>query len=508
MREKDRNIMLLAVSLILIISLFYFNIIKLPTASVLSVSRNVNIGTDGKVYTIVQLAVKNTDTASFSIEPANGFTLPNGTKLDKGQTVIVYLRPSVQKCVYPLTKQTYNLYGFVNLAEYYEINNKQRTQTIAVSTDKSGSDEVTVEGFSYNDVKTLYASDGKGIMTVETHGATQGEQDCPDGFIILNVNNNPIAVDKTDFFSKLDATKNCLYQLNPNYCFEAAVNTIYNSYNSYQTIPKVRDFADVIRFTDPASQTTKTKLEIIPKSTTYAAPILTLNADEDFFNFVRVAPEAPLVQPEIRDFTSQGIYEGETGTYRLKVYNPSDVAKRFSGNIDVNLGSISPKQFTVDVQPKSEGLVSFNYIAPSVTADQKVQFTGQVCDIYSGQSKCSPFSYSTTVYNKPESILPLPPDQNKARCGDGICSATEDSMNCPQDCGQTPPSQKVDCSQTPHSKLVNGACVCEEGYATKYDVNTGKMICEEPNNFGIIVMILAVIGVIGIIYTFGFGGRK
>ncbi len=223
----------------------------------------------------------------------------------------------------------------------------------------------------------------------------------------------------------------------------------------------------------------KTKLNVYPRTgSAYSYPSVTLYADEDFFNLKYVAPIAPLVAPEFKGISEGSVLSTQKINYVMTVHNPSNYPKIFSGTIDTNMGSINPHPTFImqSIPANSDGRMTFIYQSPSVSAQTDFTISGQICDSYSGQSKCTPFQVVRTIDKAA--------DEETITCPDGTCDKpAEDYGTCPQDCEDdiTPPP--VDCSDIANSYVDNNECVCNDGYAREFDKDTGDMQCRQPEDY-------------------------
>jgi len=481
MTSKQNKTLFGVLGIIVILGfLVYSGIIDLSALSVLSVSKNVELGADGDVVTIVELKVTSSDLATYRITSPDGFELPDGSTVENGDNVLVTVKPTTQKCEYTLYPRTLRVAG-LTIDTYYELGNPHRVQSIEVTTDKS-TDKVTVNAFSGTEIKTIFASDQGGTMVVESAGAFVGGEDCPEGtYVAINDNGQPIIVDKQDYLAQTNLLDCADFDLLN--CIQALDDLINRRYTTSSVdFIEFSNYQYNIKFADPATQEIKTKLEVYPSGGNFAQPVITLTTDEDFFNLERIEPASQIVKPNIKSFTCTNLYEGEKGNFRLIVENPSEYAKdSFYGNIYVNKGSVSPTDFEFNsISAGGEGMITFLYQAPSVTADSEATFEIEVCDAWGLDVECDTYTKKCGVIDKPDT--PVPPNPNVCECGDGICCPSEDFATCPNDCA-TPVPPKPDCSDVPNSHEVDGACICDSGYVDKYDPETGVRSCEAPTDW-------------------------
>lgn len=484
--------------LIFVIALIF--IVPTYTASVLSVSENVELGTDGKAYTILQLRVENSDLATYRLKSPNGYIFDDGTTLNDGQDILLSVKPSPQYCNYNLYPRQVTIAGFV-IDNYYELGNPTRKQTLTFSTDKS-SNTLSLSAFTPQS-GNLLASDGKGVMAVESQGAFQGGQDCPQGdYVAIIKDGKPIVVSESNFEKRRNLVS-CL-DLNFVQCLVSYNDLVTGEFERSDT--DFVEFADIVNgvvFDNPSNPSA---VRVYPRASSFSQPVVTIKTDEDFFNLVRVSPSAALVKPQILSFTDNGIYENQKGNYRLIVKNPSDVTKTFTGTIYVNKGSISPLSFQVSNIPAGgQGQVTFIYQAPSTSATEKdgIRFDYEVCDKWDIFSECSSGYERIDLINEDPVVVP---DPDKGYCGDGICQSTEDYGICSKDC-DAPVTPPQDCSDIPNSQWNNNLarCVCNNGYQTQYDQSNGNLQCTIPSLFSdeeLIALGILILAVLGTGYVF------
>lgn len=445
--------------------------------AVIGLSQNVELGDDGKFYTIAQVSPASTDLATFKMKQGNQIA-PDGTRVESNKEVVVTLRPAIPKVNYRLNPKHVRIGGFT-VYTYYELGIPEREQSIKVSTSTS-TQECVFNNFDTIGRCTIKDSDGKGFAEVSASGGFVAKEDIPQGnLVVLNNNGVPRVVDKLDYQNSLAGIGFCFNPLTILQCQDAL-----GSLSTGSSVPTVFAFSQYyqdLRFTDPSGTELKTKIAGVPKSQELVRPVVIITAEENFFDSVRFSPEEELVTPQLVSFTSGDAAEGTTRNYILTVKNPSSAEKTFSGTMDVSLGAISPESFTIrNIPPYSQGQVTFTYTAPSVSSKTPNTYTVEVCEVAQTGSLCAGQSYSRNILDVPETIIPtIPP---VPYCGDGSCDLLigETFVSCPSDCESEPPPTQVDCATIENSREYAGECVCNSGFARVFDSTTGEMKCTEP----------------------------
>lgn len=477
--------------IILMIGYLLFNNVNIPF-SVLSESKNV-IFENGKVYNIVLLSIDKITSTTYLFKPSD-YTLQNGSIVKGTKNVSILFTPENPICIYSLRAEGEpTIFGYnLNLWKIYYMTEPTITSNIKIKIDN---EEKILDGSGVGNKVIFFNKNNNGILEITTQGALMSKERCPSpsGLIVLNDNGRPKIVSQAKYIELKNAKFTdclivCSSPLSP-FCFscwqEFQNLVLYGS-----QLPQAENFKtfNALLFADPAGTETKTTLKGVMPLNSATNPVLTIKADQNYFDSVIFSE--PATKPKIVSLTCSNALEEKTTTLRAILENTGNIDAVYNLRITTNLGSIKPTSTSLLVQAKQQNFQDYIWYVPSVSADTTYTITLEACsDLGCDRKTCS---------NK---ILDVPPwpwqnDTNVEYCGNGKCSTAtgENYINCPQDCQK---SQQTKCP--PNSQLKNNECICNEGYLRKFDVNTGEMYCEKENNlllYGAIVVILLLLIII------------
>jgi hypothetical protein len=487
----------------------YTNILFQSASIVLASSSNVNLGNDGLVYTITTILLDKPIDATYTMI-GESKTLNDGTQVKPTVSRMLNIKAENPTCKYILKPEIVKIPGTDTIIyeKYILSPSFERSQKIIVS-DISGN-KVIGDAFkkSTNILKNVY-NDGK--IEISFGGSTTGALECPSGdFIVLkDKNDNPKVFNRVNYndwvFIRLGICTNPII---------LAQYVVYNQGLCADAINSVK-YGDGIETVDFGSKEFS-KLELLPKNSqtktemvgtgnidSFGMPIITLTADERYFNSVRISPSSQEVEPTIVSISNNNPVENKQTSYLLIVNNPSIIDKKFYVEINAKYGSVSPSVSSIETKSNSDGTLTFFYTAPSVNEDISEIFTIKACDIGLNniKTKCTTKTFTRTIRDD-DTIIPVPSEY----CGDNICQTWngENKLTCSKDCGNEPTPTPTSCKEIDNSIYSSDAkdCVCSVGFDTKYNPNTGKMYCEKPQDiYGLVLVILGALILGVVVYT-------
>lgn len=496
--------------IVLVALLSYFGVITLPSFAILSSSYNVEVD-NGKVYHIVQLTANQPNGGTYLLDPKD-VTLPNGSVVKSNEQVTFSATPKLQRCEYLLTPVSQPIvfgYSF-NLWKEYTLKNAEFFAPVTVSTD-NGQAPIILEAGKPGNRGTITDSDGKGIAEVETVGGFSVNSYCPPStgaVMVVDASGNPKVMDSGLYQTRKQAIVSdaalacgaqCLIDKGGLMC-QNCIKAKFNDIKYGTGVQKLASFHSSPIMTTEAlpygTTTSKTGLRLILNSgELYANPVLLVSADQEFVDsFIY---NAPIVgEPKINSFSSSDVSEASSGKRAVVFGNTGDTAT-FTYTASAKRGTISPQSGSVEIEENGEAQRIFDYTAPTVTADAEEEILVKLCAGNQFGGKCTEKTFFFGIKND-EGVLP-PAEV----CGNGKCLAGETQANCPIDCGYA-----VTCEYTPNSHKVGTECVCNDGFETKFDVDTGIKLCEEPSQIPDWAFYAVGAVAIGMVAYAVLGGKK
>jgi len=507
MNNKTRNFAIIGVIIILIISL-NTGLIRIPgNFSLLSSSTNVQFS-NGNVYQIATLTIDKTQSTNYLMIPQN-YTLSNGSTIVPSNSVTFTFTPSQQFCTYRLDAQSdpvilgQNLNGW----NYYTPGNPRLSAFVRINSSAS-TGFATLNVTNVGEQLTLPASDGNGSVSAQVQGILGTGSNCPDssGIVVLNNNGQPKVVSQAAYNDYRTRRINDAYivcgfggVINP-LSVSTCINNALVDVATGSGIPPASNFVgefDGLVFADPLGTQVKTQITGVVNPTRFANPVITLTADQAYFNsFIYSPPQ--LGQPQILSISCGDMVESRSGTVRTIFRNSGAGNDIFRYTISSNKGSVTPSTGTIQINGADQAAQDFVYSVPSTTsATEPYTINVQLCTSNQVGSNCVQSQCNGNIIDVPATLIPTQP--MTPYCGDNQCNAArgETSLTCPQDCSaQTPITQ---CTM-PNAHLTNGECICNDGYQRSFDTQTGTMMCTAPNNNQYLIWIVAGIAILAVIY--------
>lgn len=513
MNNKTRNFAIIGVIIILIVSLVA-GWIRLPGFSLLSSSTNVQFS-NGNVYQVATLTIDKTQSTTFLMTPQN-YTLSNGSTVVPRNNVTFTFTPSQQFCTYRLDAQSdpvilgQNLNGW----NYYGVGNPRLSAFVRINSSASNGD-VTLNVTNVGEQLTLPASDGSGSVSAQVQGVLGTGSNCPDssGLVVLNNNGQPRVVSQAaynDYKTRRinDAYITCGFGgvLNP-LSVSTCINNALVDVSTGSGIPEASNFRGEFQgltFADSIGTQIKTQITGVVNPTRFANPVITLTADQAYFNSFIYSPPR-LSQPQILSISCGDMTESRSATIRATFRNTGATNDIFTYTISTNKGSITPTTGTIPMNAGDQGVQNFVYSVPSVSSTEPYNVNVQLCTSNQIQSNCVQSQCNGNIIDVPPPAIPgLPQNPVTPYCGDMQCNAArgETTLTCSQDCPVQPIATQ--CTM-PNAQLINGECICNNGYQRSFDGQTGAMMCTAPNNYSqYLVYGVAGLAILAVVYQLFF----
>lgn len=223
---------------------------------------------------------------------------------------------------------------------------------------------------------------------------------------------------------------------------------------------------------------------------------LLMIADAEFLDFRYIPPSQ--ATPKIVDiFAPQEIGENARSSISLRVQN---VGQRgvISVNANVDNGYVSVVPMAKDVNAGDVVVYNFDLTGGLEDKDRiRVEFEA-----------CGLTNFGTDICDKQATFIDVVANtwSYQGDCGDGVCHAWQNHINCPQDC-----EAPVECS-LPHESFYEGKCMCDVGFEYAED-RTGRTYCKPvtqiDDNLVTLIIVLVFVGLnIGIVAWWMYNKRK
>lgn len=366
--------------------------------SVLSVS-SVSVQ-DGKVYWVFQGAADNIgeSAVTFSQKPSN-YTLSNGDVVAPQTPISLTFSKGDAYCKYAVTKTSRKYLIFFNY-EYYILNNPDRV--INVNVKDGNGKTITLDGTESS--QGTFTNSNGGSATIQTVGAFQGKNDCP------NYNNVAITSNSNSFNI---VNRNDL----ENYISSIKLNIDISSALSANKIRQSTDFISGFSSTPSFDgQFVKGNLANLGNA------VFTITADQNYFNSVVYTPPVE-IKPKITSIDiPSNVQQDSSSSVKVGIKNNqansqgSMTVTATGSGIGISPGSqTAALKDSTDVYFNAKAQNSVGSYSVTITACSQNQFAQNNCDTKT--------QTGNIVANQPATY-----------CGDKICQSNENSNTCATDC--------------------------------------------------------------------------
>jgi len=484
----------------LIIALFYFNIIKLP-ASITPLAESRMSFENGKVY-LTSLVQYTGGNGSIKLIP-QVYDFGNRTKVIPQKNVTVYFKQTTPAaCQYGVRLSddielskivvvfgAFPVVVWTENTKLYELTGGRYDFPFDVYTTSSNILHFNGGDLTVNK-QLIYDTDGKGILSVTETSYKSGARTCPSptGAVLwFNKDGRPILTTKESYINAYnDAKSKC-------WLGDLDKQCIANNFN-VALLREPQAFAGLTGNSMVDNKYNPSVYEIFVSPSEFGTAELVFYADQDFFNSY-LYTVMPVGKPQIKQIViSPRVAEQSKVSGYAIVTNLGDSGAEFHYKFSGRTAASG--SFTLNTN--SDYVIPFSFDTASVSSDVTEQIALEVCSS-DGVSitNCDRKSQSYTVVDT--STTPTTP---VSKCGNGVCDAGETYLSCPVDNCPRPPIQTQQTCEVKgmiYNPTIND-CDCPSGKVRQWDAQKQEFYCQEPLDITYIILILIVIGGAGIIF--------
>lgn len=428
--------------------------------SILSASK-AQLGKDGvPQWLILMTASKGGEKLIFSanVQTLEPYKDVNGGLIVPQKDIELTFSPYNATCNYGIAKTTSKYQYFSNWVrfwgdkyEFYGIKSDPVKQQFINISDNNGNSKI-IDGYNIGGAFEFTANDGS--IMIEPQGALVGAKDCIDMSrygIKVNLNTQ-----KSEFFDTLDANANSL-----------GISAISGTFIGYEV------------------DSGKTLLTMNRGINNIGTPVLTVTADAKYLTYKYIAPQLGL--PKIVSVTKPTtIQEGTLESVVVKVKNVADNKGTFKITSISTEFRMNPPFENIELGPQEEADVTFSFVAKEINKTFDGSGIFKMCALSQfEQGQCDSSNYKITITDK--AIF------TPSSCGDNVCSANENYATCSVDC-----AKQLVCDGL-HKQVLNGQCICEDGFEMATD-SLGREYCSEvKNDYTLMIAIIGMFITAGVI---------